>query len=305
MEQVQGVSAVGGSRGVREGAVQAFQIFFVLFVMIVLARAFVSYYHTFAQDEAQPAKRAKAPAAAPAAAPAPAAPAKTAAPVKVEPARGAERTCPVMKFTESHPLTTHRLPIFILIVLLAARLMLGQRQLDRLYTESDAWAERSFTGFLAHAAFLLAQGALLVFLAVGLEAEGTNEASVFFFIGILIVAGLWYLWTWLTAGRQSRPLMGFALPAGVCDLAFAAITFGGLLVYAAVAAPRPGAGVPASFWAFIGMANVYVNYLIAVSAPNDAAATAQHVSRSWLAVGVGAAAAGLIFAALILMQVFG
>ena len=406
MEQTQGVEAVGGSRGVREGAVQAIQVFFVLFIVLVMARGFVSYYHTLRSEQtlgprpaavkaakvsasapapvAKPVEAAKAPAPAaatapaagkpaeaakapaptaagpaeaakaaapapvaakpaeaakaPAPAPAPAAakpaeapkapvPAPAAAPVAAKPAEAPKapaplmatkpveaapvaapvRRCPVFKFMECHPISVYRLPMFILIVLLAVRMILSLRSFDRLYAESASWADRSFTGLLIQIGFLLAQVGLLAFMAVALESEGTNDPEAIFLFGILVVSGLGYLWTRLTAGAGDRQALRYALPAGVNDLAFAAVIFGGLFIYAYMQPAHKGViqGSPSALAAFLGIVNVYLNYLIAVRAPDDPALAETHVLRSWLAIGIGIIACAIIVAGIVSAQKFG
>lgn len=298
MEQTQGVEAVGGARVAREGALQAIHVFFTLLIVLVMVRGLVSFYHTLQLEpmhvpqKAAPAVAKTAPAAAKAA---PAAPVKTA------------WTCPALKFMDSHPLAVYRLPIIILIVLMAVRLLLALRSFDRLYAEGAAWSDRSFTGLLVHMGFLLGQVGLLAFMAVALGSEETSDPTIMFFVGLLLLSGLWYLWTRLTAGAADRQALSYALPAGVNDLVFAALIFGGLFIYAVLVPKHVGAGhnSPGVLGAFLGVVSIYLNYLIAVQAPDDTALAENHVLRSWLAIGIGAIAAAVIVACVILTQKFG
>ena len=318
MEQTQGVEAVGGARAAREGALQAIHVFFTLLIVLVMVRGLVSFYHTLqlgpmhvpqkaapAAAKAVPAAAKPAPAAAKAAPAAPAAPAaaKTAAEAPAKTARA----CPVLKYMDSHPLAAYRLPIIILITLMAVRLLLALRSFDRLYAEGAAWPERSFTGLLIHMGFLLGQVGLLAFMAIALESEETADPTMMFFVGILLLSGLWYLWTRLTAGAEDRQALRYALPAGVSDLVFAALIFGGLFLYAVLVPKHVDAGQnsPSVLGAFLGVVSIYLNYLIAVQAPDDTALAENHVLRSWLAIGIGAIAAAAIVACVILTQKLG
>jgi len=302
VEQEQGMEAVGGSRAAREGAVQALQIFFVLLIVLVMGRAFVGYYHILQVDQA--------PVARPSAPPVTKAPTGPAAPA-AKSAESAEAkpawTCPVLEFAKGHPLSVYRLPMFILIVLVAVRLILALRSFDRVYAESAAWAERSFTGLLLHIGFLLGQVGLLAFMAVALESEETTDPMAIFFVGLLVVSGVWYLWTRLTAGAEDRQALSYALPAGVNDLAFAAAIFGALYLYWAVQPEHKGTlhSSPGVLAAFLGIIGTYLNYLIAVQAPDDPALTENHVLRSWLGIGIGIVVCAIVVACTVFSQKIG
>jgi hypothetical protein len=401
-------STEGGCRIVREGAVQAIQIFLALFTVLAMVRGFYSYYHTLKMEqpavsrsappraakqvlgaaatiapkpaEAKPAPSAPpapAPVAPPAAkpieakpapgappapapkpadakpapgapaapaappapapkptagaapAPAPAAPAAPApapadakkaadppaakvadppaapAPNAAEAPKATKRhKCPAIKFMQEHPLSTYRLPMFILVLLVGARIILSLRTFDRLYTEGAVSPVRGFTGLLIHLGFLVAQISLLAFMAAALESEESSDPAAFFFVGFLLISGVWYLWTRLTAGSLDGPAFRYALPAAINDLAIAAVIFGGLFIYAGMKSKHGGATYtsPITVAAFLGIVNVYINYLIAVRTPDDPALVEAHVLRSWLAIGMGVIICCLIVASIILAE---
>lgn len=210
---------------------------------------------------------------------------------------------------QDYPYCFYRLPMFILVLLFGVRLILGLRQFDRLYTEGSLWPKRSFTGLLIHMGFFMAQTSLLTFMAVALEADESNDTLPYFFIGLLLVAGLWYIWTWLTAGGADRPAFRYALPAGLNDIIFAVGIFGALFLEAALwrkpQISHASTGCPPILAAFIGIINVYLNYAIAVRAPDDPALTIQHVSRSWVGIGVGVIASAILVACILAVQKYG
>jgi hypothetical protein len=332
----QGVEAVGGSRGVRDGAMLAIEVFFALFIGVIMLRAFAGYYRTIEWDRVQAPARApsgalratptaapapkaaaapvapaaprpQAPVAAPpAAAPGPKAPAAPAAPAAkpapaakaVAPAVKMAEPSPLRKFIDQHPYTIYRLPIFVLIILLGGRLILSLRQVDRLYAQSEAWAGRSFTGLLIHVAFLLAQVSLLAFMAMAMQVEETGDSVAIFFMGLLAISGLWYLWAWLTAGREDGPVLRYALPAGIADFVFGAITFLSLFLYEYLRhgpeRPRAEVGGPATIAAFVGLIAIFVNYVIAVQAPDDPERSTSHAWRAWASIVIGIIACGVL-----------
>lgn len=210
----------------------------------------------------------------------------------------------IVKVLERHPFAVYRLPALILVILLAVRLILSLRVFDRFYAESAIWPERSFTGLLVHMGFLLAQIGLLTFMVLGMESEETGDPVILFLIGLLVISGIGYLWCAVSAGRADRQSLLFALPAGINDLIFAALVFLALYILTFLG-HKPTKGLisagAASAGAFIGIINVYVNYLIAARAPNDPSEAPLHAARAWVAIGVGIVVAAIVIASTALL----